>query len=100
MTIESPQSRIMKMVGRYTFKTAFKDHLSVEILRKGDIKRPEEKQLTHCSIEELEISGCRTIRLTPETVNQDKIIFYIHGGGYVSGPYIYHWNMLVKTDWN
>ena len=89
----------MKLVGRYTLKTAFKDHLSVETLRKGDIKRPEEKQLKPCSIEELEIFGCRTIRLTPETVNQDKIIFYIHGGGYVSGPYIYHWNMLVKTDW-
>lgn len=37
------------------------------------------------SFAEVNLDGIPTLRVTPEVVREDRVLFYIHGGGYVHG---------------
>lgn len=96
-SIESIPSRYLKFVGKHFFRAAFEKELNIDLLRVGDMNYPDQEDIDNCSAEKVQIGDTCNICLKPlGKTNTDKIMIYLHGGAYVSGPNIFHWKMISK----
>jgi epsilon-lactone hydrolase len=91
------------MRNRHLFKGKFKKEVfdlntSIEDFREQCEKGAERfaKIPEDVSIQEVNINGINAEWITPKGVNPEKIILYVHGGGYVSGSCNDHRSIVSK----
>lgn len=80
-------SRTMKLV-KLSMRLqgcAFRKGLDVEKLRKAQAASSRMRPVAGVSYEERVIAGCPVDVAAPESCSGDAIIYYIHGGGFISG---------------
>ena len=84
---------LTKFIFRKLIKRMFYKPMSIDELRAGQKKSAKRMAMLPKSIalESAEIDGIHAEWLTHENADADKVILYLHGGGYVSGtPGMYH----------
>lgn len=86
---------VLKMLG---LKAIFsKDPIDYHKLRKQDLKAPSPKLFGKNKTEEFKVEGGKVTAIIPrERKEEDKLILYLHGGAFISGPGKHHWVKLNK----
>ncbi|HJO92703.1 MAG TPA: alpha/beta hydrolase [Victivallales bacterium] len=92
----SIQSTVVKFIAKYYVRPGYYPDLDVNRLRKTDVKSPSATLVRGCTREMKTINGVDCTILTPSNQTSNRILIYIHGGGYVSGPNKMHWKMLAN----
>ena len=60
------------------------------------MKKPPEKIIGNCRVQEETVGGVFCIFLHPRGESSRKKLIFLHGGAFTSGPIICHWGMLAR----
>lgn len=71
-----------------------------EILERNAEENREEyeipRSIVRSDIESFEISGMKVFSMSPKTEKRKQRVLYLHGGGYIHQPSVFHWRFLSK----
>lgn len=82
---------ILKIKG---IKKAFEQSpINYQELRKNDVYIPKNKYFKNSRTKTFTISNSTIIEINQ---NSDRLILFIHGGAFISGPAQHHWNTIEK----
>ncbi len=70
--------------------------LNLRLLRLLDLHKPPFWFFGNCSKERMDIDGSIVHVIKPKNTESNKVLFYIHGGAFISGPMNVHWHFLSK----
>ena len=62
------------------------------------MKKPPEKIIGNCRVQEETVGGVYCIFLHPSGQSSQKQLIFLHGGAFTSGPIICHWGMLARMS--
>ncbi len=54
------------------------------------------KSIVTSHIESCEVSGMKVFSMSPKTPKSRQRVLYLHGGGYIHQPSVFHWRFLSK----
>jgi monoterpene epsilon-lactone hydrolase len=69
---------------------------SLARLRRTDRRRPTPSVRASWVQERLDVSGYAMDLMTPKSGNGERVILYLHGGGYIFGPFPTEWSAMRK----
>lgn len=70
-----------------------KDPINYKKARKGDIHQPKTSFFKSNSLRHFKILGSSITEVTTSN-NSKKLLLFVHGGAFISGPKIHHWNTI------
>ncbi len=70
-----------------------KDPINFKKVRKGDIQEPKTSFFKRYNLRHFTILGSSITEVSMAT-NSKKVLLFIHGGAFISGPKIHHWNTI------
>jgi len=83
---EEIKRKTLERLMRIYSKIAFDNGLKVNILRKSDISLEHVKSDKDVNVQYTKLTGTPFIEIKPKKVVDNKVLLYLHGGAYVSGP--------------
>lgn len=54
------------------------------------------RSIVTSDIESYEVSGMKVFRMSPKSKKRKQRVLYLHGGGYIHQPSVFHWRFLSK----
>lgn len=76
------------------------EDVSEEMLERNAEENREEyeipRSIVTSDIESYEVSGMKVFRMSPKTEKRKQRVLYLHGGGYIHQPSVFHWRFLSK----
>ena len=85
---------ILKLKG---VKKDFSQHpIDFKKIRKEDIHQPKHKQFSKSLISQFEISETIVTEIKPKQNCDKKLLLFIHGGAFISGPAKHHWDVIQQ----
>lgn len=67
---------------------------NLERAQRRIVREPDASLTGLCRTEKARLNGMDAVVLEPLRAPAERDVFYLHGGGYVSGPYAEHWRLL------
>ncbi len=94
----SIQSHLIKSFFGFFFKRKAdaSPEWNIKLSRRIVLTMPPQKIYKNKKIETSQILGKHVFTITPDCVHNDKMIFYLHGGAYVTGITYPHWHFINK----
>ncbi len=62
----------------------------------ADMNPPLVPPMRHITVREHAVGGFSVVTLTPETLKTERLILYLHGGGYMDAANIFHWRFCER----
>ena len=85
---------ILKLKG---VKKDFSQHpIDVKKIRQEDIHQPKHKQFSKSLISQFEILETTVTEIKPQQSTDKKLLLFIHGGAFISGPAKHHWDTIKQ----
>ncbi len=72
-----------------------KDPIDYQKLRKGDLHEVKSRFFIKQGLNSFDVSQTKITEFKQNS-NSDKLVIYVHGGAYISGPTRLHWNALKE----
>ncbi|MEM7115073.1 MAG: alpha/beta hydrolase [Chloroflexota bacterium] len=94
--MESIRSRLLKFMAGMMLRSAYRSEIGVDTLRRGEAQLPTVRMATGCKIENRSVDDVLFSILTPEQQRSEQVLFYVHGGAWVSGPSGPQWQLLAR----
>lgn len=96
----SIQSELIKLFFGFFFrrKANASPEWNIKLSRRIALTFPPKKIYKTNQVETRQIQGSNVFTIIPDTVNSDKMIFYLHGGAYITGITYPHWHFVSKIS--
>lgn len=87
---------ILKLKG---VKKDFSQHpIDFKKIRQEDVRQPKHKQFSKSLISQFEILETRVTEIKPKQKADKKLLLFIHGGAFISGPVKHHWDTIKQIQ--
>lgn len=96
----SIQSELIKLFFGFFFRKKFNasPEWNIKLSRRIVLTFPPKKIYKNKQVKIRQIHGSNVFTIVPDTVNNDKMIFYLHGGAYITGITYPHWHFVNKIS--
>ncbi|MEM8861999.1 MAG: alpha/beta hydrolase [Chloroflexota bacterium] len=94
--MESFRSRLLKFASGLLLSSVYTGEIGVDTLRRGEAQIPTERMAAGCTVQNESVDDVLFSILTPENQRSEQILFYVHGGAWVSGPSGPQWQLLSR----
>jgi epsilon-lactone hydrolase len=100
--MSSIQSKLWELFLKplYSRKARLKDDLNIKLARLIVTSFPPIRISRNYMVETMQVNGRNIFIVAPKIINNDKIVFYLHGGAYIAGISWPHWRFIRKLIGN
>jgi len=90
--------RILNFILSRTIKRNFLNGINIKRLRRSDLSFDSCRSGKNLLLERISAAGVDVLKIAPESKDISKVIIYLHGGAYVSGPAGNHISFLRRLS--
>ncbi|MCK9325675.1 MAG: alpha/beta hydrolase [Bacteroidales bacterium] len=69
---------------------------NIKRMRMFDMPEPPVRLMGECLVSHEVIDEVETYHISPPKKSNNRKIIYLHGGAFISGPVLFHWQMLAR----